>query len=935
MVRRISTWCVLLPLLAATVHAQGLDTRATKDDWEEINFEFNSSILVDGFPSLLRIAELLQKNAGYKVTVEGHTDKLGGNGYNDRLGLARANTVRDFLVKYGARGGQIEVRTRGKMDPKYPGGKDAYSRTDEARWMNRRVAITVVDDQGRSVGAGSAGDAIRALQPQAAANPDCCSEVLKRLDKLDAIEQMLKDLADQNKKLADELAGLRQNQQNLENRVGQANQAATQAAAQAAAIPKPPTTDEVAKAVTDAIDKKTPPKFQMLGLNIGANQDGDVTFTGKGRYFSPFGDRYAFQSEGEYFYNKGQREGQFDFGLVDRIGRFQAGLFSSFKHVNLTGDQTGGTLGEGALTMEYMFKWGKVGVFGTKAFLDDAIVNRANVISPTGVFMQDFVNERYLRVVDQAGVSGTGPLFGKNYFEGNLGYLRSTTAGDRVGGTLRLIFPVTNKIAFTVEGGMNETLLGPGNNGRAVVGVEFGNRIRPSDYLTSAHATPMQIPRVRYEVLTRTVRTGNLPPVANAGPNQTLPGAQTVTLNGSASYDPDGDPITFQWSQELGPAIALSAPTKAITTFSAAAGQTYSFLLTVTDSLGAKGIARVRITAGGGTATIVSFVANPTTINSGQSSTLSWQVTNADSVSITSLGSVALTGSQAVSPTVTTTYILTATKGSTSTTAAATVTVNGTTTGLPVIASFTANPTSITAGQSSTLTWATQNATSVSISSLGGVVLAGNQTVSPATTTTYTLTATNATGSVTAQATVTVTGSNGVLITNFTATPSSIPSGGSSVLACTATGATSVAINGAVTQGTSATTTVTPAQTTTYTCIATGPNNQTDTRQVTVTVSGTPPVIVIAGGPNQYTNRRHLVFDATASSSPSGNTPLRYHWSSNNFGAVALTSADTATPDVVLPPILGTYTFTLTVTDSKGNIATSMVSITLTATNIF
>ena len=37
--------------------------------------------------------------------------------------MARATTVRDFLVKYGARPGQIDVRLRGKIDPKYPGGK--------------------------------------------------------------------------------------------------------------------------------------------------------------------------------------------------------------------------------------------------------------------------------------------------------------------------------------------------------------------------------------------------------------------------------------------------------------------------------------------------------------------------------------------------------------------------------------------------------------------------------------------------------------------------------------------------------------------------------------------------------------------------------------------------------------------------------------------
>src|ERR1700731_1800693 len=87
------------------LQAQGLDTQASKDDWEEINFDFNSSVLVDGFPSLLRLSELLQANAGYKVRVEGHTDGIGSDSFNQKLGLDRANTVRDFLVKYGARTG--------------------------------------------------------------------------------------------------------------------------------------------------------------------------------------------------------------------------------------------------------------------------------------------------------------------------------------------------------------------------------------------------------------------------------------------------------------------------------------------------------------------------------------------------------------------------------------------------------------------------------------------------------------------------------------------------------------------------------------------------------------------------------------------------------------------------------------------------------------
>src|SRR6202035_4757033 len=115
MSNRFAALLAVVSLTAIGVSAQGLDTRASKDDWEEINFEFNSSVLVDGFPSLLRLAELLQKNPGFKVKLEGHTDRIGGDQYNDKLGMARASTVRDFLVKYGAQSSQFEVTTRGKV----------------------------------------------------------------------------------------------------------------------------------------------------------------------------------------------------------------------------------------------------------------------------------------------------------------------------------------------------------------------------------------------------------------------------------------------------------------------------------------------------------------------------------------------------------------------------------------------------------------------------------------------------------------------------------------------------------------------------------------------------------------------------------------------------------------------------------------------------
>jgi peptidoglycan-associated lipoprotein len=71
-------------------------------------------------------------------------------------------------------------------------------------------------------------------------------------------------------------------------------------------------------------------------------------------------------------------------------------------------------------------------------------------------------------------------------------------------------------------------------------------------------------------------------------------------------------------------------------------------------------------------------------------------------------------------------------------------------------ATLTANPDTIDKGQSSTLTWQTTNATDVSIDGIGAVQPNGSQQVSPADSTTYTLTAKGAGGSQTATARVTV-----------------------------------------------------------------------------------------------------------------------------------------------------------------------------------
>jgi hypothetical protein len=238
---------------------------------------------------------------------------------------------------------------------------------------------------------------------------------------------------------------------------------------------------------------------------------------------------------------------------------------------------------------------------------------------------------------------------------------------------------------------------------------------------------------------------------------------------------------------------------------------------------------------------------------------------------------------------------------------------------------------SITAGQSSTLVWAVDNSTSVSISpAVGNVTAAGTQTVSPTATTVYTLTATNATGSITAQATVNVTGA-APTITSFTATPATVTSGGASVLACAATNATSINIGGSAFPTSPATLTVHPTATTTYTCIASGATPPNATATVTVTVSGTPssgagPQIIFATGNLFVTSTRYFNLDASQSFSAAGNNPLTFMWTAINNPAM-ITNPTSATPMVALPTNSGPgeYVFQVVVTDSKGNSSTGIV----------
>jgi len=155
------------------------------------------------------------------------------------------------------------------------------------------------------------------------------------------------------------------------------------------------------------------------------------------------------------------------------------------------------------------------------------------------------------------------------------------------------------------------------------------------------------------------------------------------------------------------------------------------------------------------------FSADPTTIDEGDSSTLEWDSTDADSCTASGgwSGSKALDGTQVVSPNATTTYTLECENEEGEVTKNVTVNVRLDAEPEDPTLTFTVSDDSITQGATTTLNWDSSNADSCTASGgwSGSKALDGSQVVSPSATTTYTLQCEGDGGDVTKNVTVNVT----------------------------------------------------------------------------------------------------------------------------------------------------------------------------------
>jgi hypothetical protein len=252
----------------------------------------------------------------------------------------------------------------------------------------------------------------------------------------------------------------------------------------------------------------------------------------------------------------------------------------------------------------------------------------------------------------------------------------------------------------------------------------------------------------------------------------------------------------------------------------------------------------------------VSISLSTVAITVGASSTLTWSSTNATSCTASGAwsGSQTVSGSAMQAPTTTgtNTYTLTCTGAGGGATGAAVLTVSAATPPAPTV-TVAANPTALTVGASTTLTWSSTHASACTAGGawIGTQAISGSTSETPtaAGTATYTLTCTGAGGTATGAAVVTVSAEPAPTV-SIAASPTTLTVGASTTLTWSSTHATSCSASGAWSgaQAVSGTQSETPAQTgaTTYTLTCSGDGGSA-TASATVEVNAVTVVGKLSG----------------------------------------------------------------------------------------
>jgi OOP family OmpA-OmpF porin len=109
-----------------------------------VNFDFDkATIRADAADVLDEAGRILREQRDVRISVDGHTDALGTDAYNQSLSERRARAVLEYLTRLGIDGSRLSPRGYGESRPV------ASNETEEGRAQNRRVELNPIGPRGR------------------------------------------------------------------------------------------------------------------------------------------------------------------------------------------------------------------------------------------------------------------------------------------------------------------------------------------------------------------------------------------------------------------------------------------------------------------------------------------------------------------------------------------------------------------------------------------------------------------------------------------------------------------------------------------------------------------------------------------------------------------------------------------------------------------
>ncbi|MCP4681711.1 MAG: PKD domain-containing protein [Desulfobacterales bacterium] len=471
---------------------------------EDINFPFNSSIVVDDLGQAPRIAVLLNDNPDLFIEIIGHADSMGPPGYNIKLSHKRALAVKEMLISHNVSPDKIHIKVYGEDRPK------ENNITDEGRYINRRVVFNIYALQnGKKVYYFQDNNKLQPLPgepkpgPQKAAMKIITNDIMKRLDDLEAAVKETK------KPAAVETTG-------------------------SETKPIPP-----GRSLSEHADNRG-----SFSARLGSD-DGEFTGDIQGKLFIPLNDLFALQGGLRGALNDKRNEYQLDAGMVGRHQRFQLGLFGSVMLADNSDYEDTGYLSQLNLTTSYLFERGSIGAFMTEGIKSEDVISRTSHYELTDLI----TTETYIEIRDKYGIN-FDYIFHNNFFmDGNLAWINADDSD--VTGRIRVGYPLPSfrNLNVFIEGSYHDSgLIGDSDDFAIMAGLELSNCLyknKPADKIR-----PMQVSPISYEIKKRTkvLEAGiNLVPIVSISASATSgPPPLTVSFTGNAT-DRDGTITDYKW----------------------------------------------------------------------------------------------------------------------------------------------------------------------------------------------------------------------------------------------------------------------------------------------------------------------------------------------------------------------------------------------------